>query len=97
MNLADYFEANRHKAKFDLGERVFGKWNKIPFVGSVGTDSVINENDGPQISILLDLPIKYKNSVYNVIIVKHKDIKRLETIEEEKPTKVKKNVIKRMS
>jgi hypothetical protein len=75
MNLAEYFKQNRYQAKYDIGDRVFGKWNKIPFVGTVGNDTVINENEGPRITVHLDLPIKYQDKVYTVIIVKHKDIK----------------------
>lgn len=75
VSLAEYFKANRYQAKYEIGDRVIGKWNKIPFVGSVGNDTLINENDGPQVSVHLDLPIKYKDVVYTVIIVKHKDIK----------------------
>ncbi len=75
MNLAEYFAKNRYQAKYSIGDRVIGKWNKIPFVGSVGNDTVISEIDGPRVSIHLDLPLKYKDVVYTVIIVKHKDIK----------------------
>lgn len=75
VSLAEYFKQNRYQAKYDIGDRVIGKWNKIPFVGTVGNDTVINENEGPQVSIHLDLPIKYQDKVYTVIIVKHKDIK----------------------
>lgn len=74
-NQTDYFERIGYKPKWYLGDRVFGYWNKIPFVGSVGNDTVINEIEGPRISVHLDLPIKFDNKVYNVIIVKHKDIK----------------------
>jgi hypothetical protein len=74
-SLAEYFKQNRYQAKYDIGDRVFGKWNKIPFVGTVGNDTVINENEGPRITVHLDLPIKYQDKVYTVIIVKHKDIK----------------------
>jgi hypothetical protein len=44
-------------------------------VGTVGNDTLINETEGPRISIHLDLPIKYQDKIYTVIIVKHKDIK----------------------
>lgn len=71
----DYFNKIGYQPKYHLGDRVFGKWNKIPFVGTVGNDRQLNERDGPEITIHLDLPIKYKDVVYNVIIVKHKDIK----------------------
>jgi len=75
MNLAEYFAANRYMGKWQLGDRVEGKWNSIPFVGSVGNDSVVNNEIGPQVSIHLDLPIQYKGKVHNYIKVKPKDIK----------------------
>ena len=74
-SLADYFKANRYQGKYSIGDRVIGKWNKIPFVGTVGNDTQINETEGPRISIHLDLPIKFENTIHNVIIVKHKDVK----------------------
>lgn len=74
-SLAEYFKQNRYQAKYDIGDRIIGKWNKIPFVGTVGNDTLINENEGPRISVHLDLPIKYQNKVYTVIFVKHKDVK----------------------
>jgi len=74
-SLAEYFKANRYTGKYKIGDRVIGKWNKVPFVGTVGNDTLINEIEGPRISVHLDLPIKYKNVVYNVLIVKHKDIR----------------------
>jgi hypothetical protein len=75
MNLAEYFKLHRYQSKYDIGDRVIGKWNKIPFVGTVGNDTLINENDGPRISVHVDLPIKYDDKVHTVIFVKHKDIK----------------------
>jgi len=80
-NLAEYFAKNRYQAKYNLGDRIIGKWNKIPFVGTVGNDTLISEIEGPRISVHLDLPIKYDGKVYTLIIVKHKDIKRLPLIE----------------
>lgn len=74
-SLAEYFENNRYKPKYLIGDRIQGKWNNIPFRGTVGNDTVINENEGPRISVHLDLPIKYKDQIHNVIFVKHKDVK----------------------
>jgi len=73
--LAEYFKANRYTGKYSIGDRVIGKWNKITFVGTVGNDTLINEIEGPRISVCLDLPIKYKDNIHRVIIVKHKDLK----------------------
>jgi hypothetical protein len=71
----DYFERIGYRPKYFLGDRVFGHWNKIPFVGTVGNDTLISELEGPRITIHLDLPIKYQDTWHNVIVVKHKDIK----------------------
>ncbi len=74
-NQTDYFEKIGYKPIWYIGDRVFGYWNKIPFVGTVGNDTVINHIEGPRISVHLDLPIKFDKQVHYVIIVKHEDIK----------------------
>ena len=74
-NLTDYFERNAYKPTWFIGDRVTGKWNKIPFVGTVGNDTVINLIEGPRVTVHLDLPFKYKDKIYNLIIVKPKDLK----------------------
>lgn len=79
-NLAEYFERNAYKPTYEIGDRVYGKWNGIPFVGSVGNDRVVS-NAGPEVTIHLDLPIVFENKTNNVIVVKHKSIKRLKLIE----------------
>lgn len=76
-SLEEYFEKNRPKAVWFIGDRVFGRWNKIPFIGTVGCDNMISELEGPRVSIHLDLPIKYKDKVHTIIFVKQKDIKKL--------------------
>ena len=84
----DYFEKIGYKPKYFIGDRVFGHYKKIPFIGSVGNDTVINEIEGPRISIHLDLPMKVDNTYRSVIIVKHKDIKRLTSMDETEPLKL---------
>ena len=75
-SLAEYYEKNSYKSKYQIGDRVFGYFNKIPFVVSVGNDTVISLEEGPRISIHLDLPMIIDNQIRNFIIVKHKDIKQ---------------------
>ena len=75
-NQTKYFERIGYQPKYWIGDRVFGQWNKIPFIGTVGNDTVI-DNTGPRISIHLDLPIKHEDTVRNIIIVTHKDISKL--------------------
>jgi hypothetical protein len=72
----DYFNKIGYKPEYFIGDRVFGHYNTIPFVGTVGNDRVVSLA-GPEITIHLDLPIKIKDAVLNFIIVKHKDIKPL--------------------
>ena len=74
-NLAEYFAKNRYQGKWQIGDRVQGNWNGIPFRGTVGNDTLISELEGPRVSVHLDLPIKFKNTVHTFIIVKPKDIK----------------------
>jgi hypothetical protein len=74
-NQTDYFNRIGYQGKWHMGNRVFGKWNKIPFVGTVGNDRLLNHRDGPEVTVHLDLPIRFEDKIYNFIIVKHKDIK----------------------
>jgi hypothetical protein len=75
-SLSDYFAKNAYKPKYFLGDRVYGKFHSIPFIGTVGNDRIINF-DGPEITIHLDLPMKHNGELKNFIIVKHKDIKQI--------------------
>jgi hypothetical protein len=76
-NQTDYFEKNGYRPKFFLGDRVFGYWGKIPFIGTVGNDTIVNLIDGPRITIQLDLPVRINDFIHRIIVVKHKDIKKL--------------------
>jgi hypothetical protein len=76
----DYFNRIGYKPKYHLGDRVFGHWKKIPFMGTVGNDRCI-DGVNPEITIHLDLPIRLTGQLYSFIIVKHKDIKPLKEIE----------------
>lgn len=74
-NYAEYFELHRYKAKYSIGDRVIGKWNKIPFVGTVGNDTLISEKEGPRVSVHLDLPVKHNQVVYNILFLKPNELK----------------------
>ena len=76
-NQTEYFERTGYRPEYVIGDRVFGHWNGIPIAGTVGNDTLISPVEGPRISIHLDLPIKYESVVKNVVIVKHKDVKRM--------------------
>ena len=77
MNLAEYFAANRPKPKYQVGDRVEGIYKSIPYVGTVYTDNMRNETEGPMVSIHLDLPMKIDKTWVSDIRVKYKDIKGL--------------------
>lgn len=84
---SDYFNKIGYKHVYDIGDRVFGHYNKIPFVGTVGNDRRINDIDGPEVTVHLDLPMQLKDRVTMFIIVKHKNIKRLKLMDETVPAK----------
>lgn len=77
---AEYFDKNRSKPKFKIGDRVIGKWNKIPFVGTVLNDNVVTEEIGPRVSVYLDLPLKYKEKINNIVWVTQNSLKKLTQI-----------------
>jgi hypothetical protein len=70
----DYFERIGYKSTWHIGDRVQGAWNKIPFRGTVGNDTLINYIEGPRVSVHLDLPIKFDGKLHNFIIVKPTDL-----------------------
>ena len=76
-NQTEYFQRTGYKPKYMIGDRVFGSWNRIPFAGTVGNDTLISPLEGPRISIHLDLPIRYEGVTKTVIIVKHRDVRRM--------------------
>lgn len=79
-SLTEYFEKNRYQAQYEFGTRVFGKYKKIPFIGSIYGDSVISETEGPRLTIHLDLPIKIDGIFKTILIDTHdkfKDISEL--------------------
>lgn len=78
--LAEYFANNRYKPTWFIGDRVFGKFGQVPFIGTVGNDTVINDVEGPRVSVFLDLPLKLKDVVHRIVFVKPADLKRLQEL-----------------
>jgi hypothetical protein len=76
----DYFNKIGYKHTYNIGDRVFGHYHGIPFVGTVGNDRLINHIDGPEITVHLDLPIKHEDQIKQFIIVKHADVKPLKEL-----------------
>jgi hypothetical protein len=75
--LAEYFELNRPKPRYSVGDRVEGTYKGIPWVGTAYTDNMRNPDEGPMVSIHLDLPMKVDNTWRTIIRVKYKDIRGL--------------------
>jgi hypothetical protein len=71
----DYFNKIGYTGIYEIGDRVFGYYNKTPFMGTVGNDRCINGVD-KEVTVHLDLPIRVNNFNHHFIIVKHKDIKQ---------------------
>lgn len=82
-SLAEYFAQHRMKAKWTFGERVFGKYHGIPFIGTTGGEGLVNETEGPLVTVFLDLPLKHKGQWHTTFIKVHPSgLKRLTTIED---------------
>jgi hypothetical protein len=76
-SLAEYFALHRPKPCYSVGDRVEGVYKKIPYVGTVYTDNMRNELEGPRVSVHLDLPMKLGREWLQYIRVEYKDIKGL--------------------
>lgn len=61
-----------------------GHWNRIPFAGTVGNDRLINLIDGAEIIVHLDLPVHYQDQSYQIITVKHDQVRKLPEITDKK-------------
>ena len=90
MNLADYFEQNRYKPKYEFMARVTGMYGKIRWIGSVGNDTVISEQRGPELHIHLDLPLKIDGVYSSMLVCTHKGVSRLTNFDNEPETKKRK-------
>lgn len=81
-SLAEYFAKHRPVPKWTFGDRVFGHYNGIPFVGTCGGEGMVNEVEGSQVTVFVDLPVKYKATWHTTFIkVSPKALKRLTKIE----------------
>ena len=65
MTLAEYFALHRPQPKYQIGDRVIGKYEGVPFVGTCGCDNMVNETLGPMVTVFLDLPLKTKTTVHH--------------------------------
>lgn len=79
MNQAEYFALHRPVARYHIGDRVEGRYQGVPYVGTVGSDVMRNEAEGSMVTVHLDLPLKLEGVYVNYIRVKYKDIKGLRT------------------
>ena len=77
-SLAEYFALHRPVAKWSIGERVTGKFNGIPFVGTTGGEGMVNELEGSLVTVFVDLPVKHNSTWHTTFIkVKPSSIKKL--------------------
>lgn len=89
-NLAEYFAKERPQPKWSFGDRVFGKYNGVPFVGTTGGEGMVNEEQGSLVTVFLDLPLKVNNTWHKTYIkVKPNTLKRLQPLEDTEPLKLK--------
>jgi hypothetical protein len=83
-NYAEYFARNKYQATYQIGDRVCGRWNRIPFVGTVGNDRLVSEAVGPEVVVHLDLPVKHQDQFHRIVFVKHDQLRKLPEIADKK-------------
>ena len=76
-----HYDGLGYKPKYFLGDRVHGKWNGIPYTGTVAIDSLVDPSEGPYVLIFLDLPIALDSEVYGIIRALPKEVKRLKRLD----------------
>ena len=75
-SLAEYFAQHRPQPRYQMGDRVEGVYQGVPYIGTVGGDNLRNYDQGPIVTIFLDLPLKAGEIWHHTFIrVKYKDIK----------------------
>lgn len=74
-SLADYFERQAYQHIYEMGDRVQGTYQGIPFFGTVGNDRLLNHEQGPEVTVHLDLPMQVGEVTRYIVVVKHADIK----------------------
>jgi hypothetical protein len=79
-NYAEYFARTGYRATYQIGDRVIGQWNQIPFVGTVGNDRLVSEAVGPEVVVHLDLPVKHQDQFHRILFVKHNQLRKLPEI-----------------
>lgn len=75
MNLAEYFAATRPRPRYSFGDRVEGRYQGIPYVGTAYGDNMVNEQEGARVSIHLDLPMRIGSEWVSYIRVGYRDIR----------------------
>lgn len=57
-----------------MGDRVYGRWNDIPFIGSVG---LYHSNSPHRVIVFIDLPIIHKGAIIRTVEVHPKLLRPL--------------------
>jgi hypothetical protein len=76
-SLSEYFERTSYKPQWFLGDRVHGRYQGLPWQGTVGCDTLISLDQGPRVTVHLDLPLKIEGEYRTMIIVAPQDLTEL--------------------
>lgn len=76
----DYFNRIGHKPTWHIGDRVSGAWRGVPFVGTVGSESLVDLDFGPRVTVMVDLPIRLEDRNWHVVVLKPNELKRLKEL-----------------
>lgn len=85
--LTEYFEKRARPPRFHCGDRVFGHYKKIPFIGSVGVEHLVSEARGVEVVVNLDLPLRDGDQYLTIVTVRPRDLRPLVKFDDEPSTK----------
>ena len=74
--LTDYFQRIAPKTTWNAGDRVFGRYNGQPVIGTVLREQTLEE-DSPMVVVNLDLPVLLNTKPCSYVLIAPKDLKRL--------------------
>lgn len=86
-------QGNTYSPVYFMGDRVRGKWEGVPFVGTVAIDNMTDPDAGPFVMVFLDLPVKINDNMYTIIKVKHHEITTKRIYESNRKTNTKKSTV----
>jgi hypothetical protein len=74
VNQTEYFASIAYQPKYKIGARIRGTYQGIPIRGSVFNDTLVCLDDGPYVTVHLDLPVQVAGKLLSVVKCSHDQV-----------------------